>query len=259
VPVAVGAVIALLVVAAYAAFVGLAISRLSTYAAGIASLGVLIIVNTSLLAAKDITGGGAPLYGIASGVKWPIALVGALAAILIARLFRESNRGLQLRSSREDELAVQAIGANVQRLRLQSWVLSATVTGAAGLLLGHFLGAFSPTQFYLQLTVALVAMLIVGGRATVSGAVMGAILVTGVLEVLAHLETGFTLGPITFPEFFGLPTLGLAIVIVITVYFRRDGLLRQELDELLAQLIERFRRPDSPAPVIASSAPEGDR
>jgi branched-chain amino acid transport system permease protein len=242
VPVLAGAAIALGAVAIFAAFVGLAISRLSVYAAGIASLGVLVIVNTTLLAASDITNGGSPLYGIVSGVQWPLALGTALVAIAIARLFRESNSGLQLRSSREDELAVKAVGVNVQRVRLLSWVLSATVTGAAGVLLGHFLGAFSPTQFYLQLTVTLVAMLVVGGRGTVSGAVIGAALVTGVLELLGNLEGGIKIGPLDLPEFFGLPTLGLAIVLVATVYFRREGLLRVEIDEVLSAWIERGSR-----------------
>ena len=74
VSVAVGAAIALIVVAIFALVIGLAISRLSVYAAGIASLGVLVIVYSTLSATKDITGGTQTLSGIQTGVEWPLAL-----------------------------------------------------------------------------------------------------------------------------------------------------------------------------------------
>ena len=158
----------------------------------------------------------------------------------VARLFREASAGLELRASREDEVAAEALGINVRRRRLQAWVLSAIISGASGLLLGHFLGAFSPAQFYLTLTVTIVAMVIVGGGNTVSGVVIGAILVTAVLQVLGNIESGSHLGPLRIPALLGLPTLGLSVVLVLTVYFRRDGLFgRHELELAVGGWIRR--------------------
>jgi branched-chain amino acid transport system permease protein len=236
----VGIAIGLVVVAAVAAVFGLAISRLPRDAASIATLGALVIANVVLLGADQITGGAQPLYGVDVKVTWPFALVAALIAIAIARLYRESRAGLQLRATREDELAGRALGANVRRLRLTSWVLSATMAGASGVLLGHFLGAFSPSQFYLTTTIGLVAMLIVGGATTVTGAVVGTALVTAINEVLSNIESGATVGPVKLPELFGLPTLGVALALVATMYFRRDGLMgRRELDVLIANWLAR--------------------
>ena len=232
--------VALGCVAVFAIVSGLAVVVLPRDAAAIATLGVLVIVNVVLLNATSITNGGQPLYGVALKVGWHGALVAAVVSVAVARLFREASAGLELRASREDEVAAEALGINVRRRRLQAWVLSAIISGASGLLLGHFLGAFSPAQFYLTLTVTIVAMVIVGGGNTVSGVVIGAILVTAVLQVLGNMEDGSHLGPLRTPALLGLPTLGLSVVLVLTVYFRRDGLFgRQELELAVGGWIRR--------------------
>jgi branched-chain amino acid transport system ATP-binding protein/branched-chain amino acid transport system permease protein len=236
-----GVCVALGCVAVFAIFTGAAVVRLPRDAAAIATLGVLVIVNVVLLNATSITHGSQPLYGVVLKVGWHGALAVAVISVAMARLFRESSFGLELRASREDELAAESLGINVRRRRLQAWVLGAIISGAAGLLLGHFLGAFSPSQFYLTLTITIVAMVIVGGETTVSGAVVGAILVTAVLQVLGNMEDGSHLGPIHTPALLGLPTLGLSAVLILTVYFKREGLVgRQELELAVAGVIRRI-------------------
>jgi branched-chain amino acid transport system permease protein len=260
-----GVCVALGCVAVVAIFTGAAVVRLPRDAAAIATLGVLVIVNVVLLNATSITHGSQPLYGVALKVGWHGAFVAAVISVGIARLFRESSFGLELRASREDELAAESLGINVRHRRLQAWVLGAIISGASGLLLGHFLGAFSPAQFYLTLTITIVAMVIVGGETTVSGAVIGAILVTAVLQVLGNMEDGSHLGPFHTPALLGLPTLGLSAVLILTVYFKREGLVgRQELELAVIGVIRRTgtrhpRRPaqDDKSGEIASS-PQGD-
>lgn len=235
-----GVCVALGCVALFALISGLAVTRLPRDAGAIATLGVLVIVNVVLLNATSITNGAQPLYGVALTVSWRSALVVAVLAVAIARLYRESNLGLQLRASREDEMAAEALGVNVRARRREAWVLSAIVSGAAGVLLGHFLGAFSPTQFYLTITLTIVAMVIVGGGNTVSGVVIGTILVTAVLQVLGNIETGAQLGPLRLPQLLGLPTLGLSVMLIAAVYFRREGLFgRQELELAVVGWIRR--------------------
>ncbi len=223
--------VALGFVALFGLISGLAVVRLPRDAAAIATLGTLVIVNVVLVNATAITNGSQPLYGVTVTVGWHGALIVAVLSVAIARLYREASAGLELRASREDEIAAAALGINVRRRRLEAWVLSAIISAAAGVLLGHFLGAFSPAQFYLTLTITIVAMVIVGGETTVSGVVVGTILVTAVLQVLGNWEDGAHLGPIQIPALLGLPTLGLSLVLVLAVYFRRQGLLgREELE-----------------------------
>jgi branched-chain amino acid transport system permease protein len=227
-------VITVLFVSTFAFLVGIAIVRLSGYGAAIATLGLLVVVRSVLLGARDITAGAQTFYGLPPVTNVPIALVFAVGAVTVARLFRESLPGLQLRSAREDELAAVSFGADVRRLRLRAWVLSAAVVSVAGVLLAHFITAFSPREFFLPLTFEYIVMLIIGGMATVFGGVGGAILVMLVTELLRGADAGLTIGPIQLPAFFGLTQVVLALAMLLVMYFRRQGLFgTREPDEWL--------------------------
>ncbi|MEA2178937.1 MAG: branched-chain amino acid transport system ATP-binding protein livM [Solirubrobacteraceae bacterium] len=220
------------VVAIVALVLGLPLIRLSGAAFVIASFGMLVIVFVVISAAKGYTRGSQSFYGLSGSVNLWMVLACAAVAIVVARLYRESTPGLQLRASREDELAASATGVNVGRRRLEAWVLSAMPTTVAGLLLGQFLSAFSPAAFYLSLTVTLIGMVIVGGLTTVTGAVTGTALITIVIEVLRRLDNGFSLGIVEFPAVLGLTQVGLAVAILVTLYLRPEGLAgTREVDE----------------------------
>src|SRR5262249_49130392 len=163
------------------------------------TLGLLVIVNVVLVGAKDVTRGSQTFFGLTESVTLWTALVWAVVAIVVARLFREAIAGLQLRASREDQLAARSTGVDRRRRGLGSWVLGAMLMAVAGALLGHFLAAFSPKAFYFDLTFSLLAMLILGGMTTVSGAVGGAAIVTLLTELLRRVEEG----PGGLPQIFG--------------------------------------------------------
>ena len=93
------------------------------------------------------------------------------------------------------------------------------------MLLGHFLGAFSPSKFYFDDTLALLTMLIVGGQTTVSGALGGTVVVTLTIEMLRRLEGGFDLFGLAMPPAFGLTQAGLCVLILLVMYWRPAGLL----------------------------------
>lgn len=235
-----GFVPALLIAMAFVALVGFVVgiplSRLDGAGLAIASIGLLIIINVVLNGATSITRGANTLYGLPSLVTPQGALAIAILAILLARVFKESRIGLRLRASREDEVASRAMGVPVERYRLIAWVVSLAVTGAAGFMLGLSLGAFSPHEFYFDLTFLLLAMLIVGGMTSVTGAVAGTALVTIVNEILRQASSGFSVGPISFGEIFGLTQLGFGVVILITMYKRQSGLFGyQELSDLISR------------------------
>ena len=95
----------------------------------------------------------------------------------------------------------------------------------SGALYGPFHGAFRPKDFYLDLTLTLGSMLIVGGMLTVTGAVAGAVLLAGVVQILRQAETGIDLGVITIPGVFGLPQLGMGLALLLTIWRRPLGLI----------------------------------
>jgi branched-chain amino acid transport system permease protein len=221
-------------VAIVAGLVGLVIARLDGAAASIATLGLLVIVNSLIVGAREITRGSQALFGIPLLAGVWTAFGFAAAAILAARLFRGSRTGLELRAAREDDAAARAVGVDVARCRWFAWVLSAVLAAIAGALYGHFLGVVAPKAFYFHLTFALLAMLIVGGMGSVSGAVAGTALVTLMIEVLRRLEEGFQVAGLQVPPVFGLTVVGLSLAILIVMYWRRQGLFGfQEIEDLL--------------------------
>lgn len=218
----------------FAWITGKMFSRLEGSAASIATLGLLVIVHGVIIAARDFTRGSQSFFGVPRETDLTLCIIIATGVIVAARLFRDSLPGLQLRASRDDLPAAESIGVDVKKRRLQAWILSALMVAVAGVLLGHFLGTFSPKKFYFVDTFALLAMLIIGGMESVSGAIFGTILITIVSEILRHFESGIVLFGIHTPEIFGSTQIGIGLVILLVMYFKPDGLLgRFEIDQRL--------------------------
>ena len=65
------------------------------------------------------------------------------------------------------------------------------------MLLAHFLGIVRVETFYLDLTFLIVAMLVIGGRGSLTGAVAGAVVIAALTELLRQIEIGFQIGETT--------------------------------------------------------------
>ncbi|MEM8796195.1 MAG: ATP-binding cassette domain-containing protein, partial [Pseudomonadota bacterium] len=231
-----GLPVALCVVAIVGAVValvsGLGISRLNGASGAIATLGFVIIIYSVLAAAVDFTRGNQAFFGIPRYTDIYVATGAACLFIVAARLFRESRHGLTLRAVRDDEAAASSLGVSPYKARLIAWVVSGIMASIAGALYGHMLGAFSPRDFYLASTFGFVAMLILGGMGTVTGAVGGVVLVMGIREVLQRFEGGVVIAGYELPDLFGLQVLGVSIAMLAVLKYRRDGLCgRNELAE----------------------------
>lgn len=210
---------------ALALLTGSAIARLVGASATISTLGLLIIVHSIAISAREITRGSQTFYGVPRITDLTFVLVAAILFILIARAFRESRWGLFARAVRDDEDAATALGIAPRRARLLAWTLSGALATVAGALYGHILGAFSPASFYLGLVFAQVVMMIVGGMASVGGAVVGVIAVTLLQNSVRNLEGGATVLGISLPEVFGLTTIALGLAILLVIWLRPQGLV----------------------------------
>ncbi|MBL9046165.1 MAG: branched-chain amino acid ABC transporter ATP-binding protein/permease, partial [Tabrizicola sp.] len=224
---------------------GLPLSRLSTGSASIGTLAFLIIIHVCLVGARDITRGSQTFYGVPRLTTLWVALAATVLMIFAARLFRETRLGLALRATRENEVAAAAIGINLRQSRFLAWVASITCATLVGALYGHYLGAFSPKDFYFDLIFTFIAMLIVGGLYSVSGAVAGVLMLALVIQLLREAEAGIDLGFVTLPQIFGLPQLGLGLALLLTIWTRPTGL--SGLGEL--RLSTLTRKPDEVAPL----------
>lgn len=237
------------VVAAAAAFVvGIPLMRLNGIAASIATLGALVIVHVVASQWSSLTGGQTALVGVPVTTTAHSALAWALGAVTIAWLFQRSRIGLRLRASREDLVAARGVGIGIVSERLIAFVLSGFVVGVAGGIYGHYLGAFAPDQFYFHITFLTLAMLVVGGISSLSGAIVGVITVSTIQEILGRLESGEGVGPIHANLGDGVTDAVLAILVLVIMIVRPAGLtggreLTVGTTERILHALGRRRRP----------------
>jgi branched-chain amino acid transport system permease protein len=212
---------------------GLPLLRLSGSSASIATLALLIIVYTLLVAGREITRGSQPFYGVPRDVGLWTATAVAAIALIVARLARETYFGLAARAASDDERGAAAVGVDQRTARLAAWVLSVIGAMAAGALIAQYVGAFSPRDFYFDLGFTLLAMLIVGGMTSSLGAFAGVVLTILVIEIVRRFEGGAVILGFQLPVLFGLTQGALALAMILIIWRRPTGLFgKRELDLL---------------------------
>jgi branched-chain amino acid transport system permease protein len=213
--------------------IGIAFVRLRGASFTIATFAFLIVVNRVALQWDEVTRGSRVVIGVPKQTTIWATLAWACAAILIAYVFKESSLGLKLRASREDEDAAASIGINVKLMRWFAWTLSCGMSAVGGALWAYFIVQFTPNNFYLRETFLIVAMLVIGGAASVSGAVIGAISVALSSEMLRQTENwlnaqrndGTTLGNLLPFQLIGFTEIVLAVVMIAVLILRPSGIM----------------------------------
>jgi branched-chain amino acid transport system permease protein len=234
---------------------GAVVIRLSGIAASIATFAFLAIINSVYSNWETVTAGTSSIIGIPTlSGPWP-AVVFVLLTMLGGFLFQNSRFGLMLRASRDDHVAATACAVDVVRVRLIAFVVSAFFVGLGGGLYAHFLGVLTVDVFYLNLTFITLSMLVVGGVGSVSGAVVGVVAVTLVVEVLRSLEAGLNIGAahLALPE--GSQEIGLGLIMALILIFRPSGLTQSR--EIPWPFTTRKTTTASPAPLSAADAVSG--
>ncbi len=236
--------------ALFAAIIGAAIIRLSGIGASIATFAVLAIVSVVYSNWDSLTAGTSTMTGIPSFTDHWVGLIVAIIAVIAAYLYQTSRFGLSLRVSREDEVAAKAAGVNIIRQRFLAFVLSAFFVGLSGGLYAHFLGTISVDAFYLDITFITLAMLVVGGMNSLSGAVLGVISISILIEFLRRFEAGFHIGGATIAIPGGTQEIGLGVAMLVVLIFRQRGITgNREITWPLSRLMGKPAVADAARPV----------
>lgn len=173
---AVGALAALLL--------GSPVLRLEGDYFALATLAFTEIVRVIALNWDDVTGGALGLGGIPAKTTVPLLAAVLLALLLVVTLVRRSRHGRLLEATRQDEMPAQALGIDVARVRLLSFVASGAICGLAGGLLGHLNFFIGPNDFGLLRSLDALAYAVLGGLGHVAGPVLGAAVFTILPEAL---------------------------------------------------------------------------
>ena len=170
--------------------------------------------------------------------------VGAFLALVVAHLFQETRIGRFAVATREDELAAPSLGIRLFTARYAAWVVSIGLIALGGSLRAQSIGSVNPRQFTLDAAILILVMLVVGGMRTVSGAVVGTVIITAGNELFRQLGDPQRLDIERFPDLF----LGGAMLLVMLL--RPGGLLGDR--DLAGWLRRRMYRP----PPAADASPK---
>ena len=187
----------------------------------IAMLGLNEVLRALVSYFEGLTGGGNGLSLPTLDASVPIYYVMgvlAVAVTAIAWLIVTSRFGLRLMTIREDEVAAEAMGIDTFHHKLAALVLSAVGPGVAGALMARDQGYIEPVSvFPLAITVTMIVMALFGGKGTVFGPVLGAVVLFVAQEIV------WASYPYFHPLLFG------AIIVAVVLLMPRGvlGLLQQ--------------------------------
>ncbi len=242
-----------------AALIGVVLCRMKETAMAMSTLALLVIAHGVYANWFGMTRGAQGVYGLPQNTTLWGAFGFACFAVIVGVMFRDSRVGLRLQASREDPLAAEATGVSVVKSRYIAWVASAALAALSGSVWAQFNLAFDPSQFYYTQVFAVLSMLVIGGMATMSGAILGAAVVTVISQVLYNLEGGSFFG-MEVPRISGLQQMILAIITLLILIYRRNGILSWwELDEWVRRGRDRFFPGKTPpgAPQVGSEKEGG--
>lgn len=159
---------------------------------------------------KGLTGGASGFSGIPNKTSMVIAVLCAVAAFIIAWTFVHSKYGRNLTAIRENDMAAEAVGIHVFRYKRLAFVFSAVFAGWAGALFAHYMRFITPADFALSKSCELITTTVIGGLGSLTGTVLGSLLVTLLPEMFRGLAE------------YRMLLYGAAVVLVILL--KPDGL-----------------------------------
>jgi branched-chain amino acid transport system permease protein len=197
---------------------GLLIWRLGGLVASIASLMFLLIIYSIANGWVGFTGGSEAVGSIPLVLGLMPAFTVSILAIWLTYGFRRTRWARFAEAAREDEPAANATGIHINFVRWMSMTLSGGTMAVAGALYVYSVGLMSPQLFYLPMMFLLLAMMVVGGILSLTGAVVGAIVIQILQQVMLPLDNGGHLFGLSFGGHPGsrLVVLGLIMLLVLT-------------------------------------------
>lgn len=165
---------------------------------------------------------------------WRFLLIPAIIlAVIMIKHLENSRIGRYWTAIREDEVAAAAMGVPVVKMKVLAFVIGASTSGVAGWIYATKLNFISPNNFPLLQSILVLSAVVVGGLGSISGAVLGAVLVIMLPEVIRQAAGGSAIFGFDI-ETGRIAVFGMTLIIV--MIFRPGGLLaarrrRTELQE----------------------------
>jgi len=215
---------------------------------GFAEIIRIIILNIDRVGgATGFRGAVAPWEGRAIIPQYANFIwIGGFAIITIVVVYNivNSDVGRALISIREDELAAEAMGVNTTRYKVISFVISSAFAGVAGALFGHFRQFLHTNDFQFIKSIEIIIMIVLGGMGSITGAVLGAIVITILPELLRKLPG----------DLYGYRLVIYSALLILIMLTRPQGVMGAK-EFGLSWLKRAQRRPEGDKPVGEKGVP----
>lgn len=207
--------------------VGLVSLRISGMYLAIATLAVSEILKKIFVEFDSITGGfsgknaGYPsLFGLELNRDTTFIFIVILLVIvmILTDNFINSSTGRALLTMRVSEAAAQAMGINLLKYKLTAFALATSYAALGGVIYVHFIRFSYPSNWNLLLSLQILAVIVIGGVRTISGPIIGSIIVFGVPDLI--LKQLPVIGSID-----GLAYIFTGILIIVVILFYPNGLI----------------------------------
>ena len=220
--------------------------RIAGVYAAIITLATLVVVQLLIIDRQDWTGGfngltdlaqleiaGFVFDAYATSTYYLVAIC-LSASLLIAFAITKSKTGLILQAIRDHEERVRFFGYDVARYKIFVFAASAAIAGIAGMLYTVIMEFASPTFLGVPLSLSIVIWTAVGGRQSLVGAMLGAIIVTGVQGALSESEAFLETWTLIMGGLFVLVVLFLpkGLAGVVEMLRMRRGRVTRSTDEI---------------------------
>ncbi|EQC68667.1 MULTISPECIES: branched-chain amino acid ABC transporter permease [Streptococcus] len=203
----VGVVIAILVALVF----GIPTLRLKGDYLAIATLGMAEIIRIVIVNGGELTNGAAGLTGILPYTSWHVIFIFVAAITVLILNFLRSSTGRQVIAVREDEIAAEAMGVNVTKMKVMIFVMGAIISAIAGSLYVGYIGTVVPKDFTIMKSIDYLIIAVLGGLGSITGTILAAI-VLGILNMF--LQNVSNLRMIIY-----------SLALILVMIFRPGGLL----------------------------------
>jgi len=208
-PLIVGLLAGAIVSALAGLLVGLPTLRLKGDYLAIATLGFGEIVRIVFLNTEYV--GGAAGFTLSSKITWTWAFVLMAISVIIMKNFVASTHGRACISIRENEIAAESMGVNTTKYKVMAFTLGAFFAGLAGGIYANYFYIIQPMTFNFILSFNILVMIVLGGLGSMTGGILGAIVMTLASALLAGI-----------PEWRNIIT---AVLLVLMMIFRPTGIM----------------------------------
>lgn len=209
-PFMVGILVGGLVACLFGIIIGYPILRLSGDYLAVATLGFAEIVRV-LFTNMKITGGAIGFLGIQGLTTFPVVMILTVVTVAAMMLLENSRNGRAMLAVREDEIAAESVGINTTWYKIQAFAIGSFCAGVGGALFAHTTTFIQPTDFSFMKSIEILNMVVLGGLGSISGAIIGSVVLTTAPEVLRFMAN--------------YRMLVYGVLLIVMMIFRPHGLM----------------------------------